>query len=114
MKFKQFKKEINQDSDLLKLSGKELAAIFEIDVLKAKYFKKRYKEELQFAVEFDINTGKTGKDFYVDIDLQSCFDLGLKINSKKEIKVIYINNLNNNYLLLFFVSLLIFFFFFFL
>ncbi len=55
MKFKQFKKEINQDSDLLKLSGKDLAVIFEIDVLKAKYFKKRYKEELQCAVEFDIN-----------------------------------------------------------
>ena len=58
MKFKQFKKEINQDSDLLKLSGKDLAAIFEIDVLKAKYFKKRYKEELQCAVEFDINDTK--------------------------------------------------------
>ncbi len=58
MKYKQFKKEINQDSDLLKLSGKDLAAIFEIDVLKAKYFKKRYKEELQYAVDFDINDTK--------------------------------------------------------
>jgi len=55
MKYKQFKKEINYDTNLLKLSSKDLAAIFGIDVLKAKYFKKKYKQELQCAVEFDIN-----------------------------------------------------------
>ncbi len=32
------------------------------------------------ALEFDINTGKTGKTFYVNVDLQSCIDLGLIIN----------------------------------
>ncbi len=29
------------------------------------------------AVEFDINTGETGKEFYERIDIQSCLDLGL-------------------------------------
>jgi hypothetical protein len=33
------------------------------------------------ALEFDINTGKTGKEFYANIDLQSCIDLGLIINA---------------------------------
>ena len=33
------------------------------------------------ALEFDIETGKTGKEFYVNIDLQSCIDLGLIINA---------------------------------
>jgi len=32
------------------------------------------------AVEFDIETGKTGREFYVNVDLQSCIDLGLIIN----------------------------------
>lgn len=33
------------------------------------------------AVEFDINTGKTGKEFYTNVDLQSCIDLGLTIDA---------------------------------
>lgn len=33
------------------------------------------------ALEFDINTGETGKEFYVNVDLQSCIDLGLIINA---------------------------------
>jgi len=33
------------------------------------------------AVEFDIETGKTGKEFYVNVDLQSCIDLGLILNA---------------------------------
>ena len=33
------------------------------------------------ALEFDINTGKTGNEFYVNVDLQSCVDLGLIINA---------------------------------
>ena len=28
----------------------------------------------------DIETGKTGKEFYVNVDLQSCIDLGLIVN----------------------------------
>jgi hypothetical protein len=32
------------------------------------------------ALEFDIETGKTGKEFYVNVDLQSCMDLGLIVN----------------------------------
>jgi len=32
------------------------------------------------AVEFDINTGETGKEFYKIIDLQSSLDAGLKVN----------------------------------
>ena len=32
------------------------------------------------AVEFDINTGETGKEFYERIDLQSSIDAGLIIN----------------------------------
>lgn len=30
------------------------------------------------AVEFDICTGQTGNTFYVNVDLQSCIDAGLK------------------------------------
>ena len=33
------------------------------------------------ALEFDIETGKTGKEFYVNVDLQSCMDLGLIVNA---------------------------------
>lgn len=33
------------------------------------------------AVEFDINTGKTGKTFYLGVDLQSCLDAGLKVDA---------------------------------
>lgn len=33
------------------------------------------------ALEFDIETGATGKEFYVTIDLQSCLDLGLIVNA---------------------------------
>ena len=33
------------------------------------------------ALEFDINTGKTGKEFYVNVDLQSCIDAGLIVNA---------------------------------
>lgn len=32
------------------------------------------------AVEFDIKTGNTGREFYANVDLQSCVDLGLLIN----------------------------------
>lgn len=33
------------------------------------------------ALEFDIETGKTGREFYVNVDLQSCIDLGLNVNA---------------------------------
>lgn len=33
------------------------------------------------AVEFDIETRKTGKEFYVNVDLQSCLDLGLTVKA---------------------------------
>lgn len=33
------------------------------------------------ALEFDIETGKTGREFYVNVDLQSCMDLGLIVNA---------------------------------
>jgi hypothetical protein len=33
------------------------------------------------ALEFDIETGETGKEFYVNVDLQSCMDLGLIVNA---------------------------------
>ena len=33
------------------------------------------------ALEFDINTGETGREFYVNVDLQSCLDLGLIMNA---------------------------------
>lgn len=33
------------------------------------------------AVEFDIETGNTGKEFNVNIDLQSCLDIGLVVNA---------------------------------
>ncbi len=32
------------------------------------------------AVEFDIETGETGREFYQRIDLQSCLDKGLIVN----------------------------------
>lgn len=32
------------------------------------------------ALEFDIDTGETGREFHVDIDLQSCLDIGLIMN----------------------------------
>lgn len=32
------------------------------------------------AVEFDLNTGQTGRTFYTNISLQSCLDAGLRIN----------------------------------
>jgi len=32
------------------------------------------------ALEFDIETGNTGEEFYVNVDLQSCINLGLKVN----------------------------------
>ena len=33
------------------------------------------------ALEFNINTGNTGREFYVNVDLQSCINLGLKVNA---------------------------------
>jgi hypothetical protein len=33
------------------------------------------------ALEFDIMTGETGREFYCEIDLQSCMDLGLITNA---------------------------------
>lgn len=33
------------------------------------------------ALEFDIETGDTGKEFYCTIDLQSCIDAGLIMNA---------------------------------
>jgi len=33
------------------------------------------------AVEFDIETGETGREFYMRVDLQSCLDKGLVINA---------------------------------
>jgi exodeoxyribonuclease VIII len=33
------------------------------------------------ALEFDIDSGETGKEFYINVDLQSCLDLGLVINA---------------------------------
>lgn len=32
------------------------------------------------AVEFDIKTGETGRQFYQKIDVQSCLDMGLKVS----------------------------------
>ena len=32
------------------------------------------------AVEFDIETGKTGREFYKKVDIQSCLDKGLRVN----------------------------------
>lgn len=34
------------------------------------------------AVEFDIHTGATGNTFYVNVDLQSCLDAGLKTDEE--------------------------------
>lgn len=33
------------------------------------------------ALEFDIVTGKTGKEFYTNVDLQSCIDIGLGMSA---------------------------------
>jgi hypothetical protein len=33
------------------------------------------------AVEFEIETGRTGRQFYENVSLQSCLDLGLVINA---------------------------------
>lgn len=33
------------------------------------------------ALEFNLETGETGKEFYVNVDLQSCLDLGLTVNA---------------------------------
>lgn len=33
------------------------------------------------AVEFNMKTGETGREFYKVIDLQSCLDVGLQINA---------------------------------
>ena len=33
------------------------------------------------ALEFDLETGKTGESFVINIDLQSCLDIGLVINA---------------------------------
>jgi hypothetical protein len=33
------------------------------------------------AIEFDIDTGKTGESFYTNVNLQSCLDLGLTVNA---------------------------------
>jgi len=32
------------------------------------------------AVEFDINTGETGKEFFAKVDIQSCLDKGMTVN----------------------------------
>lgn len=34
------------------------------------------------AVEFNMVTGDTGKEFYCNVDLQSCIDIGLDIEAK--------------------------------
>ena len=33
------------------------------------------------AVEFNMQTGETGKEFYVNVLLKSCMDIGLKLNA---------------------------------
>lgn len=33
------------------------------------------------AVEFNIENGETGREFYKVVDLQSCLDMGLKVNA---------------------------------
>jgi DNA polymerase III epsilon subunit-like protein len=33
------------------------------------------------ALEFDIETGEHGKEFYINVDLQSCMDIGLIVNA---------------------------------
>lgn len=33
------------------------------------------------ALEFDIETGETGREFYANVDLQSCIDVGLVVNA---------------------------------
>lgn len=33
------------------------------------------------AVEFNIQNGNTGREFYINVSLQSCLDMGLKINA---------------------------------
>ena len=32
------------------------------------------------ALEFDINTGETGREFYTKVDIQSCLDKGMIVN----------------------------------
>jgi hypothetical protein len=32
------------------------------------------------AVEFNMKTGETGKEFYVNVSLQSCLDIGLQVD----------------------------------
>ena len=32
------------------------------------------------VVEFDINTGETGREFFAKVDIQSCLDRGLTVN----------------------------------
>ncbi len=34
------------------------------------------------ALEFDIESGNTGREFYVNVDLQSCLDIGLEVSAK--------------------------------
>jgi hypothetical protein len=33
------------------------------------------------AVQFDLHTGQTGEQFYVNVDLQSCLNAGLKVDA---------------------------------
>lgn len=33
------------------------------------------------AVEFDLDTGDTGREFYINVDLQSCIDAGLILDA---------------------------------
>jgi hypothetical protein len=45
------------------------------------------------ALEFDIETGETGKEFYVNVDLQSSMDLGLIVNASSIMWWLNQNNL---------------------
>lgn len=33
------------------------------------------------GVEFDLDSGQTGKEFSINVDIQSCLDIGLEINA---------------------------------
>ena len=33
------------------------------------------------AVEFDINTGETGREYYTKVDMQSCLERGMIVNA---------------------------------
>ena len=33
------------------------------------------------AVEFDLKTGELGREFYERVDIQSCLDLGMKVDA---------------------------------